>query len=132
MPGLTANQQEDCKFYLGYTSPAVPQGDALILNKRILALGYTTQWLARLDQLLLRCKNTWEKSEMDLQDSGITYRRNITGDTNRTDIEHRPESLRTRERQFVKESDRLGRYLGVRNYNNPDNWDNLSYSEIRH
>lgn len=132
MPGLTANQQEDCKFYLGYTSRAVPQGDELILNQRILALGYTTQWLTRLDQLLLRCKNAWEKSEMDLQDSGITYRRNITGDTNRTDIEYRSESLRTRERQFVKESDRLGRFLGVRNYNNPDNWDNLSYSEIRH
>lgn len=131
MANLAAADVERCKFHLGYTSRAVPIGDEVILNSVFADNGKTTEWVTFCRKLLDRCDRVFDKTELDQQDSGVAYRRNLTGDRNYSDIEYRAEARSQRERAYIKETDRLARYLGVQNYNNPDNFQYLNSSAIR-
>lgn len=131
MANLIAADVERVKFHLGYTSRSVPVGDEVILNSVFADPGKTTEWVNYARKLLDRCDRVFEKTELDFQDSGIAYRRNLTGDRNYTDTEFRAETRASREKAYILETNRLARYLGVINYNNPDNFQYLNVSAIR-
>lgn len=121
MPQLVTADVEDIKNLLGYQSPAVPVGYQTLLNKS-LVLERTTQDITWIKKLITRCKKTFDESESDAQDSGVAYRRVITGDTNRSDIEYRSTSERDRRKSFIFETDTLARHMGIQNFSNPKNF----------
>lgn len=131
MPNLSYPDQQRARHHLGYTSRAVPVGDEVILNSVFADQSKTAEWVNFASRLLLRCDRVFDKTEMDQQDSGVAYRRNLTGDRNYTDIEYRSESRRQREKAYVDETNRLARFLGVTNYSDPDNWQYLNVSASR-
>lgn len=131
MPTLSNGEQELVKFHLGYTSDAVPYGDQLLLNKVLADNNKTAEWTGYASNLLLRVVRTFEKTELDKQDTGIAYKRSLIGDRNYSDVEERAVPKRERDKAYIQETDHLARYMGVRNYNNPENWQYLNYSQIR-
>lgn len=131
MPNLSFAQQQNVRHHLGYTSRAVPTGDEVILNKALEDNTRTAEWVLFGGRLLQRCDRTFEKTEMDQQDSGVAYRRVLVGDRNYSDIEYRAEPRRQREQAYVAETNRLARFLGVTNYTDPNNWQYLNVSAIR-
>jgi hypothetical protein len=131
MPSLAFPEQQRARHHLGYTNRAVPAGDELILNRSLLDDTKTFEWVQFALKLLNRCDKTFDESETDQQDSGIAYRRVLTGDRNYTDVEYRALTQSQREKAYIRETDRLARFLGARNYNNPENWQYLNYGSIR-
>lgn len=121
MPQLVTADVETIKNLLGYQSPAVPVGYRTLLQKS-LVLERTAQDILWIKKLLVRCNKTFDESESDAQDSGVAYRRVITGDTNRSDIEYRSASQKERDKAFVKETDILSRHMGIKNFSNPNNF----------
>lgn len=120
MPPLPDPDKDRARWHLGYTSDAVPRGDSLILEDRMENVP-TAGLVTRFQELLNRCDRTYAEAESDAQTDGTAYRRLITGDVNRTDIEYRPDDLRDRRKSYIYETDLLARRLGVRNYTNPKN-----------
>jgi len=131
MPMLLFADQERAKNHLGYTSRAVPLGDGVIFRAALYDNDRTVEWIAWAVKLLNRCDRTFDESETDAQDSGIASRRVLTGDRNYSDIEYRPPSQKERDRAYIAETDRLARFLGATNYNNPDNYQFLNVSAMR-
>ena len=131
MPTLSFNDQERVRRHLGYTSDAVPWGDEVVLSHALAKDSRSSQWLLNAIALLDRCDRTFAKTEMDAQDSGVAYRRVLVGDRNYSDVEYRAESRKQRQKAYVEETNQLGRYLGARNYSDPDNWQYLSYGSVR-
>jgi len=131
MPMLLFADEERAKNHLGYTSRAVPFGDEVILRVALNDNSRTVQWIAWAVKLLDRCDRTFDETETDAQDSGISSRRVLTGDRNYSDIEYRAPSQKERDQAYIAETDRLGRFLGATNYNNPDNHQYLNVSAMR-
>lgn len=120
MPAIATTDQQLIKFYLGYTSESVPFGDQAIFKRRVTD---RTDWesavITEIAAQVQRCKRTWEEIEEAGDD--ISYRRNITGDVNRSDLEYRSERWEKRKKIFVNEANELAVTLGVRNYRDPAN-----------
>lgn len=119
MPALVNAQIEKIKQHLGYYSPAVPAGYATLLAKSI-ARERSTEEITYINTLIARCDRVFTQTEPNEQGDGVEYRRVITGDTNRTDIQYRPLSQAQLERDYVRETNRLGDCLGVPNFHSPE------------
>lgn len=130
MPVFTEDQKNAIRVALGYTTNQIPSGDYVILNQE-LARTRSDGELGAIMWQSDECYRCLGLQRLDMQESGIEYRRIITGDTNRTDIQFTAESLRTRERKFIRETDRLARLLGAINYSNPENEDRMLKGTIR-
>lgn len=131
MPTLPNASQELAKFHLGYTSDAVPYGDFTLLNNVLADDNKTVEWVTQAGLLLQRIVRVFDATEIYKGDTDIAYKRNLTGDRNYSDVEERGLPVKDREKAYIRETDRLARHFGVRNYNNPENWQYLNYSPIR-
>lgn len=122
MTVLETQDKYRVRYHLAYTE-AVPDGDRALLEDRMDNLDspfYVNRIKARLD----RCDRSLEESETDAQSSGVTNKRILLGDVNRTDLEYRAESWDKRKKAYVYETDQLALELGVPNYRNPEFWGN--------
>lgn len=129
MPSIGLPDQEIIKFHLNYLSEATPAGDRAWLQKQLDA-NRTPGAINMILAQVRRVERTWNETETDEQSSGVAYRRIITGDTNRSDIEFRPEPSRARWKAYIRELDQLAMTLGVLNYRNPKNEHLLHYGVI--
>ncbi|NBU23987.1 MAG: hypothetical protein EBS38_08845, partial [Actinobacteria bacterium] len=84
----------------------MPAGDEIILNRVFQSNDYPVEWVQWGIKLLNRCDRTFDESETDAQDSGIAYRRVLTGDRNYSDVEYRALTQAQREKAYVKETAR--------------------------
>lgn len=131
MPLIPDTDKARIRRHLGYierTDPvtgrvfsAVPNG-YLVLFKRAIDLDYRADDIVTIQQLLNELDTLRPQRLPHNQADGIGYRRLITGDTNRTDIEYRPESLRARKRAYIDLGDELCNLLGIPyNFKDPAN-----------
>lgn len=127
MSSLADTDKSRVRYHLGYNE-TVPFGDRALLESRMakVADSYTVSKIVdRLD----RCDRTLAETETDEQSSGIASKRLLLGDVNRTDIEYRAESLKTRWRYYYDETDALAREVGVVNWRKPEMDQYRCYSE---
>lgn len=129
MPALTFPDQQKVKFHLSY-SGAMPIGDVALLQERMGNIA-STELVTAIVGLIARCDRVFGESEPNNQTAGIAYNRIITGDTNRADRADRPESLRTRQKAYLRETDLLALRLGVLNYTNPANSGYLHFGVVK-
>lgn len=133
MPLLSPATQAKIRKHTGYIESvdpitqrpysAVPPGymrlfKAAVADREWQAIDVTTT----IDPLIAELEELYPQRLPHKQEDGIGYRRLITGDTNRTDIEYRPESLRARKRAYIEAGNELCNLLGLPyNFKDPAN-----------
>jgi hypothetical protein len=118
MSSLSDLDKSRVRYHLAYNE-SVPTGDRALLEVRMtrIADSYT---VGKIVDRLARCDRTEAESETDEQSSGITSKRILLGDVNRTDVLYAQEPLEKRLRAYKRECDALALALGVRNWRDPE------------
>jgi hypothetical protein len=127
MSSLADTDKSRARYHLGYNE-TVPFGDRALLEVRMtkIADSYT---VGKIGDRLDRCDRTLAETESDEQSSGVASKRLLLGDVNRTDIEYRTETLKTRWKVYYDETDALAREIGAMNWRKPEMDQYRCYSE---
>ena len=106
----------------GHTYSSVPTGHMALFEKAVQREYRADDIAETFVPLLAELDELYPQRLPHKQSDGIEYRRLITGDTNRTDVQYRPESTRARKRAYLMCGNELCNLLGLpKNYRDPAN-----------
>jgi len=127
MSSLADLDKSRVRYHLAYNE-SVPTGDRALLEKRMtrVADSYT---VGKLVDQLARCDRAKAETETDEQSSGITSKRILLGDVNRTDVNFQVEPIEKRLKAYLRDCNDLAKELGVRNWRDPELDGYRSYSD---
>lgn len=118
MSSLADVDKARVRYHLAYNE-SVPTGDRALLEKRMTTI-HDTYTVAKIVDRLDRCDRTEAETETDQQESGITSKRLLLGDVNRTDVLYEAVSLEKRYKAYMLECNAVAKSLGVRNWRDPE------------
>jgi len=118
MSSLSDLDKSRVRYHLGYNE-SVPTGDRALLEHRMTRIADSFT-VGKIVDKLLRCDRSLAETETDEQSSGISSKRILLGDVNRTDVLYTQEPLEKRIRAYKRDCDALARDLGVVNWNDPE------------